>query len=79
MPLGGTSRYVSGVSNELEALLEKTRGRVLSPEERERQVRSFAFGNLSVEEPDFDRVTIDTVADAHERVVQRGLAGRRQG
>ena len=47
----------------LEALLEKVRSLPpKTPEEREEQARSFAFGNLAIDRPELTRAEIDATA-----------------
>jgi hypothetical protein len=55
------------MSNELLALLERTKNVVMTDEERIEQASSFAFGNVSMENPE---VTRDTVRRASERLRQ---------
>ena len=43
------------MSDELKALLEARRGRVMTPREREEQVVSFAFGNAHYENKNVTR------------------------
>ena len=61
----GAKRVVARpMSRELETLLAVARGQPPTPSEQEAQVRSFAYGNLKLEEPNLTRSTIDRAADA---------------
>lgn len=48
----------------LQDLLEAARKVVLTPEEKEQQRRSFAYGNTAIENPRITREMIDRAADA---------------
>jgi hypothetical protein len=48
----------------LEQLLRATRNAALSPEEKEKQRRSFAYGNIAIENPRVTREMIDQEAEA---------------
>ncbi|MGH9517687.1 MAG: hypothetical protein ACRD3P_18635 [Terriglobales bacterium] len=48
----------------LEDLLEAAKKAVLTPEEKEQQRRSFAYGNTVIENPRITREMIDRAADA---------------
>jgi len=50
--------------NELRDLLEAAKNYVLTPEDKERQRRSFAYGNTVIENPRITREMIDRAADA---------------
>ncbi len=50
--------------NELKQLIEKARGVKMTPEDRERQRRSFAYGNTAFENPLITREMVDAEADA---------------
>ena len=52
------------MTKELDQLLEAARGFVLTPEEKERQRRSFAYGNTAIENPRIVREMVDRAADA---------------
>ena len=52
------------MTRELEMLLAAARGQHPTPAEQEAQIRSFAYGNLKLEEPSLTRATIDAAADA---------------
>jgi hypothetical protein len=47
----------------LEDLLEAARDFVLTPEEREQQRRSFAYGNTVIENPQVTREMVDRAAE----------------
>ena len=66
------------MSKELEAILAQARARRTTPEERERQVISFAFGNLRIEHPEVSRATVEEAAAATAGSGQRGVARRRE-
>jgi hypothetical protein len=56
----------------LERLLDQARKHVLTPQEKEEQRRSFAYGNTKIENPRITREMIDKAADElgtpeHER------------
>ena len=56
----------------LQQLLDETRNRVMTPEEKEEQRRSFAYGNTKIENPRITREMVDKAADEigapkHER------------
>ena len=48
----------------LQDSLEATRNVILTPEEKEQQRRSFAYGNTVIENPRITREMIDRAADA---------------
>lgn len=48
----------------LQDLLEKARKNVPTPEEKEAQRRSFAYGNTKIENPRITREMVDRAADA---------------
>ena len=52
------------MTRQLENLLEATKKVVLTPEEKEQQRRSFAFGNTVIENPRITREMVDEAADA---------------
>lgn len=52
------------MGDELKQLIEKARSVKMTPEDRERQRRSFAYGNTSFENSDITRATINEQADA---------------
>jgi hypothetical protein len=49
----------------LQELLDEARNRVMTPEEKEAQRRSFAYGNTKIENP---RVTREMVDEAAEEI-----------
>jgi hypothetical protein len=49
--------------NELHDLLEAAKNFVLTPEEKEKQRRSFAYGNVVIENPHITREMVDRAAD----------------
>ena len=56
----------------LQQLLDEARHRVMTPEEKEEQRRSFAYGNTKIENPRITREMVDQAADdigtpQHER------------
>ncbi len=51
------------MADDLDKLLELARGIPVSAEERERQRRSFAYGNTRIENDRITRATIDRAAD----------------
>lgn len=53
------------MTEELAKALERARGRVMTPEEREEQQRNFAAGNLGIENP---RVTREMIDEAARRI-----------
>jgi hypothetical protein len=62
---------------ELRALIEQNRGRQLSPQQLDAKVRSFAYGNLAIEEPSTSRAAVDAAADALNLERQRVLGSVR--
>ncbi|MEZ4222925.1 MAG: hypothetical protein R3B13_18425 [Polyangiaceae bacterium] len=66
------------MSKELDDLLLRARARRMTAEERERQVLSFAFGNLSIEQPGVTRERIEAAAHLSNGNRERGLAQRRR-
>jgi hypothetical protein len=51
------------MTDNLKELLEKTKGVKASPEEKEEQRRSFAYGNTNIENPRITRETVDQEAE----------------
>jgi len=51
------------MSDELKRLLDLARKHQMTPEEREAQRRSFAFGNANIDNPDVTRELVDEVAE----------------
>jgi hypothetical protein len=54
------------VMNRLEELLESAKKIIPTPQEREQQRRSFAYGNTQIENPRITRKTVDEEAEALE-------------
>ena len=54
---------LSAMSRELEYLIERARNVKMSPQEKEEQRRSFAYGNTSIENPRITREMIDQEAE----------------
>jgi len=54
---------VLSVTSYLRDLLEAAKNVVLTPEEKEQQRRSFAYGNVAIENPRITREMIDLAAD----------------
>ena len=52
------------MSEELEKLLEAAKSRSLTPEEREEQRRSFAYGTAKIENVRITRAMVDEEAEA---------------
>jgi hypothetical protein len=52
------------MADELKQLIEKARSVKMTPEDRERQRRSFAYGNTAFENPLITREMVDAEADA---------------
>ena len=55
------------MSSELEKLLEKAKAGEMTPEEKEVQRRSFAYGNAKIEN---ERITRETVDEEAEKLEQ---------
>jgi hypothetical protein len=55
------------MNRNLRDLLEAARNSVLTPEEKEQQRRSFAYGNTAIENPRITREMIDRAADVLSR------------
>ena len=51
------------IPRRLQHLLDEARTRVMTPEEKEEQRRSFAYGNTAIENPRITREMIDGAAD----------------
>ena len=51
------------MTDNLKELLEKTKGVEVSPEQKEEQRRSFAYGNTNIENPRITRETVDQAAE----------------
>lgn len=64
--LRGTFQVLAGVAmtRELQELLEAAKNIHVSPEQKEKQRRSFAFGNTNIENPRVTRETVDKEAEA---------------
>ena len=54
------------VMRKLKELLEKAKLHPMTPEERERQRRSFVYGNLKIENDSVTRELVDQVADEEQ-------------
>jgi hypothetical protein len=52
------------MTTELQELLDAAKKMVISPEQKEEQRRSFAFGNTNIENPRITRETVNEEADA---------------
>ena len=52
------------MSRYLEYLIEEARKHIITPEERDAQVRSFAYGNTHFENPAITRADVDEAMDA---------------
>jgi len=52
------------VATELQELLDAAKKLVVSPEQKEQQRRSFAFGNTNIENPRVTRETVEKEAEA---------------
>ena len=57
------------MSDQLQKLIDASRGRPMSDAEKEAQRRSFAFGNAHIENA---RITREMVDDAAERIGRSG-------
>jgi hypothetical protein len=55
------------MSRKLHDLLERARGTRMSPQEREAQRRSFAYGNAHIENERVTRAMVDEAADKLKR------------
>jgi len=51
------------MKEDLQNLLESAKEAVMTPEEKEQQRRSFAYGNCKIENPRITREMIDQAAD----------------
>ncbi len=51
------------MTDSLKELLEKTKGVEVSPEQKEQQRRSFAYGNTNIENSRITRETVDQAAE----------------
>lgn len=52
------------MTKHLDNLLEAAKDVVLTPEEKEQQRRSFAYGNTAIENPRITREMVDRAADS---------------
>jgi hypothetical protein len=52
------------MTKELQELLDAAKSVVMSPEQKEEQRRSFAFGNANIENPRVTRETVNKAAEA---------------
>jgi hypothetical protein len=52
------------MTTELQELLDAAKKLVVSPEQKEEQRRSFAFGNTNIENPRITRETVNKEAEA---------------
>jgi hypothetical protein len=52
------------MTRELQELLNAAKKVVVTPEQKEEQRRSFAFGNTNIENPRITRETVDKEAEA---------------
>jgi hypothetical protein len=66
-PPGGSS----AMSRDLEYLIERARKVRMSPQEKEEQRRSFAYGNTKIENPRITREIIDQEAEKLARTNER--------
>lgn len=64
---------VRTMTSQLRALIEANRGRSLSEAEIDAKVRSFAYGNLAIEEPGTSRIAVDAAVDALNEERASGL------
>lgn len=55
------------MSQKLQELLDRARGTRMSPDEREAQRRSFAYGNAHIENERVTRAMVDEAADRLKR------------
>ncbi len=62
------------MSEELNKMIEMARTIRMTPEQAERQRRSFAYGNVKIEN---DSITWEMIDRAAERVGEREVSGRR--
>jgi len=51
------------MTDNLKELLEKAKSVEVSPEQKEEQRRSFAYGNTNIENPRITRETVDRAAE----------------
>jgi hypothetical protein len=51
------------MTDNLKELLEKAKSVKVSPEQKEEQRRSFAYGNTNIENPRITRETVDQAAE----------------
>jgi len=49
--------------NHIQKLIDAAKGRVFTPEDREAQRRSFAYGNTRIENPRITRQTVEQEAE----------------
>ena len=64
------------MTKELQELLDAAKNFVMSPEQKEEQRRSFAFGNTKIENPRITRESVDREAEALKGKVACDGVGR---
>jgi hypothetical protein len=64
------------MTKELQALLDAAKNFVMTPEQKEEQRRSFAYGNTNIENPRITRETVNQAADALKGKVPCDGVGR---
>ncbi len=57
----------AALPDELKTLIEKSKSVKMTPDEQERQRRSFAYGNTQIENPRITRETVDREAEGLQR------------
>jgi len=62
-PVGSEAEGRLAMTDKLKELLEKAKGVKVSPEQKEEQRRSFAYGNTNIENPRITRETVDQAAE----------------
>jgi hypothetical protein len=62
-PVGFEAEGRLAMTEKLKELLEKAKNVKLSPEQKEEQRRSFAYGNTNIENPRVTRETVDQAAE----------------
>lgn len=64
------------MTKELQALLDAAKNFEMTPEQKEEQRRSFAYGNTNIENPRITRETVNKAADALKGKVRHDEVGR---
>ncbi len=70
--VGSEESESNGMNKELEELLERSKAIVMTPEQREEQRRSFAYGNAKISNPNVTREMVDRAAEEMQKTSADG-------